>query len=362
MPTANHDYTRRSPPAARPLVDSLPFPAALWSRDHHPYALNRPACELVGFTERDYLRHGSLWLNQIHVDDRDKFVSTWKAMESGASSASCHYRFLPGGASRDIGVCEVLYAEPLPRDDKPAIWSVYTRESYADDETLKRRQVRDLFEGLAHEITNSLQTIGGEIDLLSLAAKVPAASVEIIQRGVGEIHELASEMSVFLAPPALDEGRESSTAIILEVMQGAGVALAKAGVRVRVGGRCALTDARVSGDFREALGRVVEFCGALLPRGGELTVESEIKEVSSSPRLEVRLINRAPSPLGVDERNVFRPYLKIQQRRAGLGLLIARQTLRRRCGDIIFQKQQDDGRLFSFSIQLPAQRPSPEGG
>ena len=354
---------RQNQPDARPLVDALPFPAALWSRDHHPYALNRPACEMAGFTERDYLRRRSLWIDQIHVDDRDRFVSTWKSIQCGARSASCHYRFLPGGACRNIAVSEVLYAQPSPARDAPAIWSVYAREACADDETIERRQVRHLFDGLAHEISNSLQNVGGEIDLLSLAGSVPASSALTIQRGIEKIHELANEMSRFLAPPPPDERRESSAAIIGGIMQEAGARLEKKGARITCAGRCALPDVPVSGDFREALSRVMELCCALMtPGGGELSVEARHIETTPVPLLEVRLIHQSPMAPGLDESDVFRPYFKIKDYCAGLSLLIARQMLRRRHGDLIFQKQQDDRGVFSMFIKLTAHAPIPEGG
>jgi hypothetical protein len=359
MPSVINGNTPCALRHARPLIESLPFPSALWSWDHRPYVFNQPARDLLGFSESDYLRRSLLWIDQIHPEDRDRFDSAWRDVKRGAPSASCRYRFLPGEVSEPIAVCELLYSYAWADQTAPAVWSVYHQEPCGDGAAIERRQVRALFEGLAHEIGNSLQAIRGEIDLLSLTGFLPSGSAATVRRSVEQICQRANEMRDFLAPPSLGERREDAAAVIQELIAGAAPRLEKLGIRLSAGGRGSLPEVVVGLAFREALRRVIEFSGALLSQGGELTIEAGVKRSAVSSELEVRVVNQSRTCLDVEERDVFRPYVKVNRHRLGLTLSIARQTLRRHFGDIIFEKQQDNRGVFSIFLKLPAERPSP---
>jgi nitrogen-specific signal transduction histidine kinase len=60
--------------------------------------------------------------------------------------------------------------------------------------------------------------------------------------------------------------------------------------------------------------------------------------------------------LDVDDKDVFRPYLIVNECRVGLTMSLARQILRHHFGKIIFHKEQRNRGVFSILIKVPADR------
>lgn len=345
----NHTVLRQ----ARPLIDSLPIPAALWNRSHEACLFNQRARDFLGFSESDFLRQSSLWIDHVHPDDRDEFLSAWRSVEQGAASASCHYRFLPGGLRQRVGVHELLYSYGSPQ----TIWSVYAQEAHGDGEALDGCAMRRLAGGLEHEIGNRLQMIRGEVDLLSLSGTLPRPSAETIYLGVEEIGVLTGELKEFLTPPALAQPFEACSAVIREQVGGIAPRFEKLGIHISVKPEPELPEALVGPYFRDSLRRVIEVSGALLCQGGELIIKARLKRVAeSSSMLDVRVVNQAVATLDLEEADIFCPYVKVNQHRLGLTLAIARQTLRRHQGELLFQKTHGHRGVFSMLVRLPAER------
>ena len=338
-----------------PFLELLPFPAALWSHDRRNCVFNQNTRRLLGLAESDFLPSNGLveWTERIHPQDREKFETAWRRIESGEKSSSCRYRFFPKREDTQIAMQEFLFSSSTLRQPSPAVWSLYVEDQSTGEEVLERSDVRELVEGLTHEIGNSLQAIKGELDLLKLAGTLPQDSAGTIFRGVEHICALAGEVNEYLLPFSRDQSWEDTSTVIHEIVQSRRSQLAQRGIDVSAVFNGPLPKLRLGSQFRDAFARVIEFSSALLPQGGALKVEVGPKRIDDDLYVELRVINASPTHLGVNENDVFRPYLVVNNCRVGLTLTTAREILRRHFGKIIFHKEQRNRGVFSILIKVP---------
>jgi signal transduction histidine kinase len=354
---ANHFQSEFEFAESRSILGRLPFAAALWSPDRRRCAFNDSVSRLLGFCESDFEKQSSLWMERIHPQDRDAFAVAWRQIQSGDHDhAACHYRFLPRHQPTQIRVGEFLFSNPHQPDESRAVWSLYTEEPNFEEEILESVQVCDLVHGLNHEIGNSLQAIKGEIDLLLLAGALPAQNANGISRGIERISELTSELNDYLAPVAFDPKREDPATAVRQVLDANAERLNERGIRITLDIEDPLPALPLGADFQQAFKRLIDLSLVLLPKGGDLHIEGRLRRVRESRFLDFQVVHTSPSGLAVEETEIFRPYLKINQHRIGLTMVIARQLLRRHFGKIIFHKEQRNRGVFSISIKIPSDR------
>jgi nitrogen-specific signal transduction histidine kinase len=303
------------------------------------------------------LQESSLWIDRIHPKDRDSFISAWRQIQSGENnSVSCYYRFLPRGRSEQIRMREDLFFHPLRKNEPAAVWSLYTEQEDSDKEILESPSLRDFVNGFNHEIGNGLQAIKGEIDLLLLAGALPPQSARAVDRGIQRIAELTDEVHAYLASTAAKPWRENPVRTIREVIQLSSQGLKDRGIRIAVEFKDRLPELPIGSDFCNAIKWVIDFSCALLPKGGDLKIEAGVNRIGAAFYIELRVINVSPSCLDVEEKEVFRPYLKVNEYRVGLTMVLARQIVRRHLGTIIFQKEQRNRGVFSILIKAPSDK------
>ncbi len=233
------------------------------------------------------------------------------------------------------------------------VWSVYVQNQSADEDLLENGYARNLVAGLTHEIGNSLQSIRGEVDLLRSAGALSPQSASAVTGGIEHIHHLAREVNEYLSPFPFERRRQNTVAVIDEVIRSSSPLLAERGIRISTVFNGPLPELALGLQFRTALKRVIEFSSALLSEGGELKVEVGVTAVNGFRYVEVRVINLSPKSLDLEEKDVFRPYLKVNDCRVGLTLAMARQILRSHSGKIIFQKERQNRGVFSILINIP---------
>ena len=354
---ANHFQSNSDFAESRSILSRLPFAAALWSPDRRHCAFNDSVSRLLGFCETDFEKQTSLWMERIHPQDRDAFSAAWRRIQSGdLNHASCHYRFLPRHQPTQIRVGEFLFSNSHQAEESQPVWSLYTEEPNFEEDILESAQVCDLVHGLNHEIGNSLQAIKGEIDLLLLAGALPPQNANGISRGIERISELTSELNEYLTPLPFDSKREDPAVALRRVLDANFERLNERGIRITMDIKDPLPALALGADFQQAFKRIIDISLALLPKGGDLRIEARLRCVRESRFLELQVIHVSPSGLAVEETEIFRPYLKINQHRIGLTMVIARQLLRRHFGKIIFHKEQRNRGVFSISIKIPSDR------
>jgi PAS fold len=332
------------------VLEFMPCSVALWSHDRSLCVFNDSTRQLLGFCERDFRQTTSLWLNRVHPQDRDRLVSAWNKLQQGEGKISCQYRFLPKHQAQQIRLREVSFSYPVRGGDAPGIWSFYVEES--DEEVSEIRQVRELVRGLTHEIANGLQVISGELDLLILAGALPQRSSKAIGHGVQQILKIAHEIEEYLEPPQFQLRSEDPAVVLTEVIRDSERELAEHGIRMAIVLRESLPKLPLDWQFRKALRRVIEFSCALLPQGGELKIEAGLRWVEGDRYVELSLINASPTYLNMESNDVFRPFLKVNDRQVGLSMVMARQILRRGLGKIVFHNEHGKRGVFSILIKV----------
>jgi signal transduction histidine kinase len=328
---------------------------ALWRRDRSICVFNDATRRLLGFCEHDFRQSQSLWLERIHAQDREVFLAAWRKLQDGDRSISCQYRFFPKRQAHEIRLRELSIAYPIRESESPAVWSLYTQEARPEEEPGGVRQIRELVRGLTHEIGNSLQAISGELDLMRLAGSVSLESSSAIAYGVKQIGKIAHEIEEYLAPPPPQLRHEDPTVVLAEVIRASEKELSDHGIRMAVVLKDALPKVPLDWQFRSALKRVIDFSCALLPDGGELKIEARLQETGRDRYVELNLVNASPTYLSVEEKDVFRPFLKVNECRVGLSMAMARQILRRHFGKIVFRKEQRNQGVFSILIKVPSE-------
>ena len=338
------------------ILNHLPLPAALWSRDRRCYVFNDLTRQLVGFSEHDLDQKDSLWLDRIHPQDRDDFVASWNKLQNDETKISCHYRFFPKHKAQEIQLNEISFWYHPREISVPVIWSFYAEEAaHKHKDFGETRNFRELLMGLTHEIGNNLQAIRGELDLLTLSGALPEQSSKTVVRGVQQIHKLTGEIAEYLSPPPLQLRSEDVALVLAEVIRVSEKELAKHRIRLTVMLREPLPNLRLDWQFRSALKRVIEFSCVLLPQGGELQIEAGLHWVEHDRYVELKLINASPTQLKVEGNDVFRPFLKVNDCRVGLSMAVARQVLRRHFGKIAFRQEHRNRGVFSILIKVPTE-------
>lgn len=336
------------------IFELIPCPVALWSRDRRLCVFNDSTRQLLGFCEHDFRENPSLWTDRIPPRDRAGFVSEWTKFQRGEKRISCAYRFLPKHRGTEIRLREVSVSYPI-RGDAPGVWSLYSEDPTVEDDLGGIQQVRELVRGLTHEIGNSLQAISGELDLLRMSGALLPENSLAVTNGVKQIRKLTHEIEEYLAPAPLQLRAEDPVTVLNEVIQSRQRELVAQEIRIAVVLRQPLPRVPLDEQFRSALERVIDFSCALLPQGGELKIEAGLQRVGEADYIELNLVTASPTSITVEEKDVFRPFLKLNGCRVGLSMAMARQILRRHFGKIIFRKERCDQGVFSILIRVPSE-------
>jgi len=349
---------RSGSPAIRTVLDLLPCAIALWGLERRSCVLNYLAAQLTGFSAQDFHKDPSLWMNRIHVEDRDLVSYAWKKLRNGEKMVSCDYRFFPNGDKKEIWLRDVSVSYQNPHGDIEGIASTYTNISDLKA-TRRKKQKEDgaadivgIIDGLVHEIQNNLQVISMGLDLLRLD-RGTLPDREVVINGIERAKKSLRDLSEYFSPPETQFSTEDPAIILEELVRRTEKELDRQRIRVRMVRRGPLPMVRIdSKQFRSALERVLEFSRALLPQGGELEVEVGLREIDAQRYVELQMASSSATSLQVEEKDVFRPFLRVNNFQVGLGIALAHQILRRHHGKIFFQKENPHRGLFTILLRV----------
>jgi PAS domain-containing protein len=335
------------------LLDLLPVPLALWSEDRRAAIYNRPLQRLLGVREQSS-NGGLRWIARVIPADRDRIAAAWQCLTRTQTQTICCYRFLPFKRDQVIWLRETAFLVEGAHGTGLVCshYATISQNAAADSDTAR---LDELFSSFTHEIANTLQMIGAEIELSRLDGSLPEHSGQRINGGLKQIGHMIGDIAEYVAPKNDIIARtEDPATAIAEVMRASEAELTRQGIRLHFALHQRLPKLRLGGEFRSALGRLIDFSRLLLQDGGELTITARLREMDARRYLEMSIINAAPSSLPVKESEVFRPYLKLNQQSVGLSLTLARQILRRHCGTVEFRKEQENCGVFSVLIEVPS--------
>jgi K+-sensing histidine kinase KdpD len=99
----------------------------------------------------------------------------------------------------------------------------------------------------------------------------------------------------------------------------------------------------------------MEFSRALLPKGGELEIEAGLQEIGGERYVVLKVASSSATSLEVEEKDAFRPFLRVNNHQVGLGITLAHQILRRHQGNILFRKENPQRGLFTILLKVRSQ-------
>ncbi len=364
MPVDNQD--KRSPPlggscaALEHVLDLVPCAVATWRPDRSQCVLNHLARQLTGFLEQDFIGDASQWLSRINVRDRELFSAAWAKLLGGETMVSCDYRFYPRKGEREIWLRDLSVSRQDPLGRVEAVNSAYINISdlkvhrTRNQQEVETTSVGSIIDGLVHEIQNNLQIISTGMELLHLHRGAPSEYRPAVE-GIDRINKSMRELSEYFFPTGPQFSREEPGVIIREVVRAMEGELNRQGVRLRLPLRSSLPAVRLDlRQFRAALERVIEFSRLLLVQGGELEVEARLREIRRQRYLELQVITTSANSLEVEEKDVFRPFLRVNGHQVGLGMTLTHQILRRHDGQILFQKETPRRGVFTILLSAHA--------
>jgi len=211
-----------------------------------------------------------------------------------------------------------------------------------------------VLDGVFHELQNCLQSIGMGVDLLQLS-QPDALECRTIALGIERASRLLREVQEYFFPPEIYLSTRSLEEVLLEAVRGVMQGDEKRRIRLR--------SSETSFSFQYdwfALGRVLERIlrcayGLLLQDGGEILVNNKARTGSNQTGIEIKVEIHGVGELEIDETRMFTPFWRANNYQAGLGLVLARQAILSREGQLTFTKTSPCRAHFTLCLEVPSE-------
>lgn len=353
-----HSLLQSGSAGARAVLNVIPCAIALRSPDLLFCVINDETTQLTGFSDSDFRADPTLWLRRIDPKDQPLFSTAWTRLREGEEMVSCDYRFRPKDDDGTIWLRDVSVSH---QDSQGKVKSIVSH--YTDISDLKRNRSKALgwegrenivgvIDALVHEIQNNLQTISMGLDLLRLDSG-PTWENRTVVEGIERTSRSIQELREYLLPPEARFSEESPGIVLEDVVRRIEGELRNQGIGLRMMRQSSLPQVKLDlKQFRSALERIIEFSRALLREGGELEVKAGLQEIDGQRYVELQVISSSNTSLAVEEKDVFRPFLRVNNYQIGLSLALARQILHRHQGEIFFRKKSSQRGLFTILLKV----------
>jgi hypothetical protein len=333
------------------VLDLLPCPIGLWTRNFSRCHLNQPAKRLIHCAEADASRLGFFWLDHVHQADRERYLALRDQLTKRTSPISCDYRILRDDSNEPIWIREVSV---LNEDQAASPWqvrSVYTeisdlKRAYASEE--QRKIAAEFIEKFIHTLQNRLHVLSMGLELAGRGLNdqiEPSRFLEIVD----SINRSVQDLRDYLV--RIDGGlsAQDPAEILSAVLSNMRKELNRKSINLRLVRREPVPMVHADKEqLCSAFERIVECCGALLNKGGELDVEAGPKEVSGELFAELKVTTSTAASVELADGADSRPHVNLIADNAGvrINLAIAADILRRYQGQVLFRKaDQQRGQL-----------------
>ena len=208
-----------------------------------------------------------------------------------------------------------------------------------------------ILDGVLHELQNCLQSIGMGVDLLQLS-QPDELGCQSITSGIEWASRLLREMQEYFFPPDPYISTKNLGDVLAETMQKITIESGRENIRLQ----CSESLPSIHYDWF-MLSRVLErvlhcACGLLSSEGGESVVSARVQEAQSQTFVEMKVDICGTNELVVDEEKIFTPCWRAHDYRAGLGLILARQAMQSRNGELTFKKITASRAQFTLRVSV----------
>lgn len=208
-----------------------------------------------------------------------------------------------------------------------------------------------VLDGVLHELQNCLQSIGMGVDLLQLN-QPETLECRTITLGVERASRLLREVQEYLFPPELHPSIRSLKEVLIEAVHGAVNTRESEHVQLR----CPETPLSFQYDWftlERVFERVIRCaCGLLPPEGGDIIVNVGGHDGQVHTLVDITVEIRGAGKLDIDESRIFTPFWRVNNYQAGLGLMLARQAIESRQGQLTFKKMSPCRAHFTLLLKV----------
>ena len=346
-------------------LDLVPCAAAVWNPDRTSCELNARAREMTGLSAGGIAegQQAREWEERIHRRDREAVRAAWERLVSGdGKRMACDYRFFPKGpCGEEVWLREVAarYGNGEGGGQAQTVVSMYLditdlkAGGSESDGTGGREHTAEVMDGLVHEVQNSLQGISMGVDLVCLepGERASLEARRVFQK-VEQASRLLREAREYFYPASVCLSRGEVDAVVEEVILAMESEWRARGIRVR-------REATDPGDTvptfefdwrqtRRALERVLAFCAALMPDGGQLELRSGRQDMNGEKYAALEARISSATVLRVEEGKVFEPFLRVDSYQAGLSMMLVRRLFEAHRGKISFRKESPQRAAFNL--------------
>jgi K+-sensing histidine kinase KdpD len=215
-----------------------------------------------------------------------------------------------------------------------------------------KRETKELIlDSVIHELQNCLQSIGMGVDLLQLS-QTDQTEYHAINSGIERASKLLREMQEYFFPP----DPSLSTRNLSEVIGEAIHKVEKESGRENIYFPCPESLLSLHYDWSivsRVLDRVLRCaCGLLSHEEGEIMVSVSLNEELPPVAVEIKIEICGASSLPIAEEKIFTPCWRANDYQAGLGLVLARQAVQRRGGELTFKQINSSRAHFTLRLEV----------
>jgi two-component system sensor kinase FixL len=212
---------------------------------------------------------------------------------------------------------------------------------------------------ITHEIKNPLIIIGGFARQLLKSPgfdEKARQKLTIMAEEVSHLEEMVAEMRDFVRRPPAQRSRGRIEEVIQEALELFQDIFQERDIQVRRVEETPLPpitfDAK---QVHQVLINLFKNAMEAMPRGGELTMASRVRE----GQVEISVSDTGEGISPETAANIFQPYFTTKEKGTGLGLAICQNIIQEHGGCLFAESQP--GRGATFTIQLPLEETAPGG-
>jgi two-component system, NtrC family, sensor histidine kinase HydH len=209
---------------------------------------------------------------------------------------------------------------------------------------------------MAHEVRNPLGVIFNSLTSLKKLL-TPSGDVELLLRIVGEeadrLNRIVGDLLDFARPYAPERSTVNLETLVANAVQAASASVGTAGIHIVTEFPQVLPEVALDGHLvRQALVNLVVNAVQAMPKGGTVTVRTEIERDDGRGWARIAVTDQGPGipPQAADR--IFQPFFTTKATGTGLGLAVVKRIAEAQLGEVLVNTGSSG---TTFTLRLPLQ-------